>query len=154
MGYSADHIHLTKGEEITQMNQFLLPTAGLIIVKEKKLLLAFSKNKKAFYLPGGKVDAGETAIQALIREVSEEMNLHILPQELAFFMHISAPAFGEQPHIIMEQDCFMYALQSRLTPGAEIGELRFFSFQDYLQEKHLVPGVIILFEELQKRGLI
>lgn len=136
------------------MGKVLLPTAGLIIVKEKRLLLAFSNNKQAFYLPGGKVDAGETAIQALIREIGEEMNLAILPDELTFFMHITAPAFGESKEIIMEQDCFIYDLQSPLTPGAEIGELRFFSFREYLEEKHLVPGVIILFEELEQRGLI
>lgn len=136
------------------MNKVLLPTAGLIIVKENKVLLAFSKNKQAFYLPGGKVDAGETAVQALIREIREEMNLEISEKELTFFMHITAPAFGESAEIIMEQDCFVYDLQSPLLPGAEIGELRFFSFEEYLKEQHLVPGVIILFEELGKRGLI
>jgi 8-oxo-dGTP pyrophosphatase MutT (NUDIX family) len=140
--------------EITSINKVLLPTAGLVIVNDGKLLLAFSKNKRAFYLPGGKVDAGETAIQALIREIREEMNIEIAANKLTFFMHISAPAFRESAEIIMEQDCFIYDLRSRLMPGAEIGELRFFSFEDYLQEEHLVPGVIILFEELVKRGLI
>jgi len=136
------------------MNKVLLPTAGLVIIRKKKVLLAFSRNKQAFYLPGGKVDAGETAVQALIREIREEMNICISPNELTFFMHITALAFGESKDIIMEQDCFMYDLQSSLTPGAEIGELRFFSFEEYLKEEHLVPGVIILFEELEKRRLI
>jgi ADP-ribose pyrophosphatase YjhB (NUDIX family) len=38
-----------------------LSTAGLILIKDKKLLLAFSKNKKAWYLPGGKVDTNESS---------------------------------------------------------------------------------------------
>src|SRR5204863_278305 len=33
-----------------------LPCAGLIYIEDKKLLLAFSKNKQCFYLPGGKLD--------------------------------------------------------------------------------------------------
>lgn len=37
----------------------LLPTAGLIVIKDNKLLLAYSNNKKAWYLPGGKIDLGE-----------------------------------------------------------------------------------------------
>ena len=136
------------------MNKVLLPTAALIIIKEQRLLLAFSKNKRAFYLPGGKVDAGETAVQALTREIAEEMNLRIRPDELTFFMHITAPAFGESEEVIMEQECFMYNLQSPVTPGAEIGELRFFTYDNYLKEQHLVPGVIMLFDELEKLGLI
>ncbi|WP_245973015.1 hypothetical protein [Sphingobacterium siyangense] len=35
-----------------------LPTAGLVSIKEDKLLLAYSNNRKAWYLPGGKIDAG------------------------------------------------------------------------------------------------
>jgi hypothetical protein len=31
-----------------------LQTAGLVVIKNRKLLLAFSKNKQAFYLPGAK----------------------------------------------------------------------------------------------------
>lgn len=54
-----------------------LATAGLIVVKDNKLLLAFSNNKKAWYLPGGKIDAGETSVQALQREIKEELNLWI-----------------------------------------------------------------------------
>ena len=44
-------------------------------IKDKKLLLAFSKNKQCFYLPGGKIDTGETAKQALCREIGEELNI-------------------------------------------------------------------------------
>jgi len=39
-----------------------LITAGLIVIKDKQLLLAFSNNKQAFYLPGGKADPGETTV--------------------------------------------------------------------------------------------
>ncbi len=44
-----------------------LPTAGLVSIKEDKLLLAYSNNRKAWYLPGGKIDAGEEALQSLRR---------------------------------------------------------------------------------------
>jgi 8-oxo-dGTP pyrophosphatase MutT (NUDIX family) len=54
-----------------------LPTAGLLIVQNRKLLLAYSRNKQCFYLPGGKIDKGETAALALCREIAEEMNVAI-----------------------------------------------------------------------------
>ena len=83
-----------------------LLTAGLLIIKERRLLLAYSTNKQCFYLPGGKVDAGETPEQALCREIREELNIDLIPTDLSYFTHISAPAYGETPGIIMEQDCY------------------------------------------------
>ena len=73
-----------------------LITAGLVVVKDRKLLLAFSNNKKAFYLPGGKTDHGETTAEALIREVREELNVSLEPEALQFYMHVEAFAFGEK----------------------------------------------------------
>ena len=69
-----------------------LPTAGLIIVRHRALLLAYSNNKQAWYLPGGKIDAGETAKQALLREIREELALNLDAEQLHFYTHISAPA--------------------------------------------------------------
>ncbi|WP_293947143.1 MULTISPECIES: NUDIX domain-containing protein [unclassified Sphingobacterium] len=46
-----------------------LPTAGLISIVDHKILLAYSNNKKAWYLPGGKIDAGEDSLQSLRREI-------------------------------------------------------------------------------------
>ena len=131
-----------------------LPTAGLLIVQNRKLLLAFSKNKNCFYLPGGKIDEGETAAKALCREIAEEMNVTIGEHELKYYTHITAPAYGEENGIIMEQDCFF--LHRNITPqaSAEIGELKYFSLNDYLSETNRAPGAVMILERLQKDGLI
>jgi 8-oxo-dGTP pyrophosphatase MutT (NUDIX family) len=131
-----------------------LPTAGLLVIQNRKLLLAYSKNKKCFYLPGGKIDEGETAAGALCREISEEMNVMIDEQELKYHTHIAAPAYGEEDGIIMEQDCFL--LHRNITPRAssEIGELKYFSLNDYLSETNRAPGAVMILEQLQNEGLI
>lgn len=128
-------------------------TAGLIVVKDRKLLLAFSKNKQAWYLPGGKIDAGETAIQAIRREVEEELNISIPEEELECYYHITAPAFGEVD-LQMEQDCFLHELKQEIVPSAEIGDVRYFDPEMYKKEEHQVPGVLIAFERLKATGLI
>jgi len=129
-------------------------TAGLIVVKENKLLLAFSKNKNAWYLPGGKVDAGETAAAALQREIKEELNITLNPQDLKFYYHITAPAYGEAANILMEQDCFTYEINETITPGNEIADIRFFDLPAYLEEPVQVVGVMKAFERLAQDGLI
>jgi 8-oxo-dGTP pyrophosphatase MutT (NUDIX family) len=131
-----------------------LSTAGLLVVRDRKLLLAFSRNKQCFYLPGGKIDKGETAAAALCREISEEMNVTIDEGELTYHTHITAAAYGEEQGIIMEQDCFF--LHRNITPqaSAEIGELKYFSLNDYLSETNRAPGAVMVLEQLQKEGLI
>lgn len=131
-----------------------LQTAGLLIIENRKLLLAFSKNKKCFYLPGGKIDRGETAAAALCREADEELNIQLTENDLKYYTHISAPAYGEAPGVIMEQDCFFAGAATNPYPAAEIGELRFFSCSEYLQETVTAPGVVMVMKELQNDDYI
>ncbi len=125
-------------------------TAGLVVIQDRKLLLAFSKRKQAFYLPGGKLDQGEHAVSAIIREIKEELLIDISREELEFYCHISAPAYGEVPSVCMEQDCFLYSLKSIPVVNAEIEAIRFFSFAAFKKEAVQVPGVLLLFEQLVK----
>jgi len=130
-----------------------LHTAGLVVIKDRKVLLAYSSNKKAFYLPGGKIDAGETPVQALQREIEEELNLVIPSEELQYFMHITAPAFGENG-LIMEQECFLHHLTTTPLPSAEVAAIEFFDAAGYALQPAQVPGVIVLMNRLQLDGLI
>jgi ADP-ribose pyrophosphatase YjhB (NUDIX family) len=131
-----------------------LATAGLLVIQNRKLLLAFSINKACFYLPGGKIDTGETAEEGLCREIAEELNVQLHPQELNYYCHITAPAYGETKGIIMEQDCFL--INKTITPvaAAEIGELKYFTLEEYLQQENKAPGAIMILEQLKRANLI
>jgi 8-oxo-dGTP pyrophosphatase MutT (NUDIX family) len=130
-----------------------LHTAGLIALKREKVLLAFSNHKKAWYLPGGKIDSGETPREALCREISEELHTALDPSLLRYVGHITAPAWGEPPHVLMEQVCFRYDLQQDVKPGGEIGGLRYFDWTAYRLEEAQVPGVLQVFEWIQSGRL-
>jgi len=129
-------------------------TVGLLAIKDKKLLLAFSKNKQCFYLPGGKIDTGETAKQALCREIAEELNTQLEETDLVYYTHITAPAYGEASGIIMEQDCFFSHAAFQPIASAEIGELRYFSLAEYLLQKNKAPGAVMILALLTREGLI
>ena len=122
------------------MNQNLksiitLDCAGLIYIENKKLLLAYSNNKACFYLPGGKVDHGESATEALCREVAEELDVTIIAAELEFYMHVTAPAYGEKEGIVMEQDCFFLHKLIQPVATAEVAAIKYFSLEEYLAQK-------------------
>ncbi len=131
-----------------------LPTTGLLLIQDRKLLLAFSRNKECFYLPGGKIDRGETAKSALCREIEEELMCQIEEADLQFYTHITAPAYGEANGVMMEQDCFLATRTFHPQAGAEIGELRYFTLEEYLQEKNTAPGAIKVLQQLHSDGLI
>lgn len=131
-----------------------LYTAGLLIIQNRKLLLAFSKNKQCFYLPGGKIDKDETATRALCREIEEELNIAVKETELSFYTHITAPAYGEQNGTIMEQDCFMFEKAVIPVASAEIGELKYFSLDEYRIETNKAPGAVMILEQLKRDGYI
>lgn len=136
------------------MENIALPTAGLIVTEANKLLLAYSKNKKAWYLPGGKIDSGESPVIALQREIQEELSIILNPLQLKYYCHITAPAYGEMPNVIMEQDCFLYELDEKIQPGNEIEEVKFFDSEMYQSEPAQVPGVLKVFDKLTKDKIL
>ena len=133
----------TKHQDMKKLN-----TAGLVVIQGDSILLAYSKNKQAWYLPGGKIDAGETSLQALIREISEELNVTLRPEDISFYCHIQALAYGEQ-QLMMEQDCFLYQQPIDPKPSLEIEKVAYFNLETYAKETVQVPGVIKLFEQLK-----
>lgn len=131
-----------------------LLTAGLIIVKNNQLLLAYSNNKNAWYLPGGKIDDGETSKEALIREIKEELNIELQLDKIENYRHISAPAYGEESEWIMEQDTFLYSLTEKVHPSNEIAAVKYFDLDMYKLEPAQVPGILKIFKLLKEDGLI
>jgi 8-oxo-dGTP pyrophosphatase MutT (NUDIX family) len=65
-----------------------IPAAGGVVIRDEKLLFIFCKNK--WDLPKGKIDRGETAQEAAIREVAEEcgINGHQITKALQSTYHI------------------------------------------------------------------
>ncbi|SFF06115.1 ADP-ribose pyrophosphatase YjhB, NUDIX family [Pedobacter antarcticus] len=135
-------------------NIIKLHTAGLVVLRDEKLLLAYSRNKKAWYLPGGKIDQGETSLEAIQREIKEELDIDLVANNLKLYTHITAPAFGENTNIQMEQDCFLYKLTEEIKPTNEIEEVAYFNLETYLSEPVQVPGVISIFKQLIADRLI
>jgi 8-oxo-dGTP pyrophosphatase MutT (NUDIX family) len=58
-----------------------LKCACLVALNNNSLLLVRVRDNQKWYLPGGKIEPNETAEQALIRELSEELNIQIIPDK-------------------------------------------------------------------------
>ena len=73
--------------------------AGILIEDGRILLIEHTKNDKKYWLvPGGGVDWGESASEALIREFKEETSLDIEVEKFLFISETIAP--DRQKHVI------------------------------------------------------
>ncbi|MEW6617904.1 MAG: NUDIX domain-containing protein [bacterium] len=74
---------------------------ALVILKEDKILLVQhqKKGRKYWLLPGGRVDFGESLIEALERELLEEANIKVKVGNLLFISDAISPDNGKR-HII------------------------------------------------------
>lgn len=104
-------------------NYFYL-SAAMIIDGNNCLLLVRKRNTVKFMLPGGKIDQGESAIEALIRELQEEIDLNIAENDATFIQEYEAAAANEPDYRIQSQ-LFQVMLPANtiIEPQAEIEEI-------------------------------
>ena len=55
---------------------------ALILVRDRKQLVARTRGKTAAFTPGGKREKGESDVQALVRECKEELTVDLLTETI------------------------------------------------------------------------
>ncbi|WP_431043346.1 GNAT family N-acetyltransferase [Streptomyces sp. P1-3] len=100
-----------------------LESVAWLCVRDGRVLNVRTKGKDVFYLPGGKYEPGETAPQALARELGEELGLVVDADALteAFTVHDVAHGQNGRP---LRMRCFTGGPDNiDPIPGREIAEL-------------------------------
>lgn len=96
--------------------------AACLIDADNRLLLVRKRNTRAFMLPGGKREPGESAHEALRRELQEELELSLPAEALSPLGSFRAAAANE-PDIWVEAQVFVARLEQPVAPAAELEEL-------------------------------
>ncbi|MEN4827926.1 NUDIX domain-containing protein [Pseudomonas sp. P39-UII1] len=96
--------------------------AALLIDPQGRTLLVRKRGTQAFMQPGGKIDAGESPVEALVRELHEELGLRIDPAQAAPMGVFSAPAANE-PGFEVHAELFRVDTAEAVVPAAEIEEV-------------------------------
>ncbi|WP_178124443.1 NUDIX hydrolase [Nocardia cyriacigeorgica] len=130
----------------------MIRTSALAHISDRRLIQTRSVGKEVFYMAGGKIDPGETPVEALRREVREELGVGVTDvSELGVF---HAEAYGHTPGTRLQMTCFTADLTGDPTPTSEIAELRYFTVSEYAAMRHVAPGSMLVFEHLHELGLI
>jgi 8-oxo-dGTP diphosphatase len=101
-----------------------LRVAAAAVVEDGRLLLVSkSAAPRVFYLPGGKPDDGETAVDCVRRELCEELGAQ--PASLEFLETVHAVAALEQ--VPMAMDVFLATFDGAPAPAAEIASVAWYA---------------------------
>jgi 8-oxo-dGTP pyrophosphatase MutT (NUDIX family) len=113
-----------------------------IEIQERRVLFVRSAGKDLFYTPGGKREGDETDVQALARELEEELGVKLQQDTARFLRMFSAQAHGKPEGVMVEMKCYEGTTTGALTVGAEIAEMVWLMSSD--KEKTTVTGAMVL----------
>ncbi|GAN69348.1 NUDIX hydrolase [Acetobacter orleanensis] len=95
---------------------------ALIFNEQGQILLVRKHGSRVFMQAGGKIDAGETAVQAVTRELNEELGITVTLKEDDFLGSFTAPAANE-PGYLIQAEVFQMVLSAPVAAQAEIAEI-------------------------------
>ncbi|MFM9890503.1 MAG: NUDIX hydrolase [Rickettsiales bacterium] len=93
--------------------------AAAAIVRENALLVVRKRGAKFFTQAGGKIEPNETPLEALMRELREELSID-LKSEQATFMGVFRAAAANEPDHTVEAHNFLVNWHGEILIAAEI----------------------------------
>jgi len=124
-----------------------LRTVGWVHVRDGRLLTVRSTGKDRFFMPGGKVEPGETDEQALVREIREELGVRLDPATVRDAFVAEAPGHGLGGRLVRMHCLYADPLPGSPEPAphAEIAELAWLTAAD---AERVPPAGRIVLERL------
>lgn len=95
--------------------------ACLLSMTEDHILLVRARGKRVWYLPGGKINPGEQPVDALCRELLEELGVEIKPEDCFYLKTVVGPSHDLRDKVKLI--CFAATLPPQIQAKAEIAEI-------------------------------
>ncbi|EOD16240.1 hypothetical protein EMIHUDRAFT_464297 [Emiliania huxleyi CCMP1516] len=125
---------------------------ALVLVRDRKQLVARSRGKTAFFTPGGKREAGESDEAALRRECREELSVELIDGTIEPYGVFQAQAHGKPEGTMVRMTCFTAEYDGTLAANDEVEELRWIA-SDCPRADLSVTSLMIL-DDLKAKDLI
>ncbi|WP_134090827.1 NUDIX domain-containing protein [Olivibacter sp. XZL3] len=122
-----------------------------IEIRNNRILSTRSKGKDTYYLPGGKRELGESDIEALMREIAEELTVQIDLHSIKFYGEFAAQAHGHPDGVMVTMRCYTASYSGLLQPAAEIEEIAWLTYRDKPRVSQVDK---IIFDDLKAKGLL
>lgn len=131
------------------MDTKVIDKVAWIVVRDGLILSTRSRGKDAFYIPGGKREAGESDLDCLTREIREELTVELQPLTARFFGEFVAQAHGKTAGVTVKMRCYECDFDGELTAAAEIAEVVWLG---YARRAESSPVDRLIFDKLREVG--
>ncbi|TBU99980.1 GNAT family N-acetyltransferase [Stutzerimonas kirkiae] len=107
--------------------------SACLLDDENRLLIVRKRATRLFMLPGGKAEAGETPLQTLIRELTEELGVQMQAKDFQPLGHFQAEAANE-PGFQVCAEVFVAPLRVPVKALAELEETGWLNWRETSRE--------------------
>jgi 8-oxo-dGTP diphosphatase len=128
----------------------LIDTVAWVRVENGLSLCARPRGKDVFYIPGGKREGAESDLQTLLREISEELTVTLIPETVRpAGTYEAEQRAAPRDGAVVRMSCYTGDYRGTLAASSEIDEVAWFSYTD----RPRVPLVDqMLFDDLKAAG--
>ncbi|MFB2584906.1 NUDIX hydrolase [Herbiconiux liukaitaii] len=107
-----------------------IQVAAVALIRDRRLLMVTARARDVHYMPGGKIDAGETAAQAAVREAREEIGVELDPSSVVPLFTVSTQAHGEPEGRLVHMQVFAGSTPDAPGASGEIDALHWVTSAD------------------------
>ncbi|WP_233279380.1 NUDIX hydrolase [Microterricola pindariensis] len=101
--------------------------AAVALIRDRRVLMVTARGRDVFFMPGGKIDPGETVRDAAAREAREEVSIELPTSALSELFVVTTQAHGEPEGRLVRMHVFgvdaAVAASVSPEPSAEVSAL-------------------------------
>lgn len=126
-------------------------TSTIALVRDRRVLMVTARGRDVYFMPGGKIDPGETPAQAAAREAHEEVALELDPAALEHLFEVAVQAHGEPEGRLVRMHVFRAFTDAEPVPSAEVEAIHWVGSGDV---DRCPPAGAEVLQRLTEAGLI
>lgn len=108
-------------------------SAAVIVSADGRTLVVRKRGARVFQQPGGKPDPGESAVDAVVREVAEETGIRAAAERFLPLGRFDAAAANEPDHRVVADAFLLRVPDAYAVPSGEITDLRWLTESEVAQ---------------------
>ncbi len=132
------------------MNKTFIDKLALIQIENRKVMLNWETGKTVWIMPGGKRETGESDIEALSRELREELSIDLQISTVKLLGVYEGQAHGKPEGTIVRITCYTGKYAGEVKPNPPVEKI---GWVDSTELKLSIPGKMLI-KDLKSKDLI